>query len=220
MTENVILDNDLFIILAGADLLEDWLVACNISSENVYVLPTLPLILRRGRGQLCRSHCNHVIEVAKLQVSRYKVLPVIENERLAYFENIDGVDIGEQYIYAHLLSDNFIFAGTNDKKSINAVCRQKSVAQRLGKKIVCMEQCLSALIQYKGWGEINDKIAKLIEFESSEGKRIDLRLSCVFSQITPSESSTCEALRSFMNSLAEQCGDVLYPEWQSLGHSE
>lgn len=216
MAKNVTLDNDLFVILAGANLLESWLEVCGVPHENVFVLPALSRILQRGKGGLCRSHCSNVIELAKAQVGKYKTLPVVDNDKLAYFENIPDVDIGEQQIFAHVISEDFIFAGTNDKKSIRAVCNHLPASAILGQKIVCLEQCICSLIQSYGWSKVNAAITRLIVKERSEGKRIDNRLLCLFSETTPSEMHTKDALESFLTPLAKECAAVLYPEWMQL----
>lgn len=216
MANNVILDNDLFVILAGADLLDAWIEICSISSDSVFVLPSLPRILQRGKGKLCQNHSSFVIKAARLQVEKYKTLPLIEAEKIEIFENIEKIDIGERQIYAHLLSEDYILAGTNDKKSIQALHEHPRVAQLIDRKIVCLEQCLCALIKHKGWSVVNQKILRLIQNEQLEGKKIDSRLSCIFSQYKPGEDNTRDALISFMTPLIELYGDVLYPNWRDI----
>lgn len=216
MARNVILDNDLFVILAGAHLLEPWLESFRISRDRVYVLPSLPRMLERRKGALCRSHCEAVLKSAEEQVKNYKMLPVANNDILDYFAGIPNVDIGEQQIFAQLVTDEFLFAGTNDKKSIRAVCSKPEIAEMLGKKIVCMEQCLCALIRCRGWKMVNDAIVQLKEKEEAVGQRVDNRLNCIFSQRVSGENQIKDALNSFMTPLVAECGNVLFPEWLSL----
>lgn len=214
MMDKIILDNDLFVILAGADLLDDWLTAIDISHESVYVLPELVPILKKGKSRICKAHCPYVIEASLAQVIKCKTLSVVDDEAVSSFEGVKDIDIGEQKIFAHLISGDYIFAGTNDKRSIKAVCSNEQLSQILEKRMVCLEQCLYALLQYKGWEAVNAAVAKLIQRESDAGHTVDSRLRCLFPQHGQNEQETKEAWCSNMRVLSEQYGAVLFPEWQ------
>lgn len=218
MARKVIVDNDLLVILAGAGLFEDWLEACGISLADVHILASLQKMLTRRKGQLCKNHCQGTLDAAQRIADKLTPLPVADNELVAAFNNVADIDIGEQQIYAHLVTGDYIFAGTNDKKSIRALAANCELSSKVGNKIICLEQAICALLEHKGWEYVSAAIFKMFEQETKADKRPDARLICIFSPHSPSESNTHEALKSTLRQLLRECGSVLYPGWRGPGN--
>lgn len=214
MDKKVIVDNDLFVILAGAGLFEDWLAACKISFADVHILPPLQKMLCKRKGKLSRNHCRETLDAAQLIAERLTPLPVADNDALAVFNGIPGIDIGEQQIFAHLATRDFIFAGTNDKRSIRALAAKSDLSAMVGNKIICLEQAICALIDHKGWAAVNAAVSAMFKREKLAGKNPDTSLQCIFSQYAPSEQNTREALNSGLRQLLTGCSAVLHPEWR------
>lgn len=214
MAEKVIVDNDLFVILAGAGLFEDWLAACKVSLADVHILPSLRKMLSKRNGKLSRNHCQETLDAAQRIADKLTPLPMADNDALAAFNRIPDIDIGEQQIFAHLVTSDYIFAGTNDKKSIRALAANSELSARVGNKIICLEQAICALIAHKGWAAVNAAVSSLFVREKQSGKNPDTRLQCIFSQYAPSEQNTQDALNSALHELVTECSTVLHPDWR------
>lgn len=196
MEGNIILDNDFFVILAGANLLENWMEAIGATYEQIFLLESLGFILKKN-SRLSKKHSPRIIEQAKRRSAYCQRLPEADNRILQQFAGIDGIDPGEQQIFAHLATGNFRYAATNDKKSLIILIARQDLTALVSKKIICLEQAIHTLLQHNKWETINEKIQQMRICEKETSHDIDARLSCIFSESTPSEKNTLEAIISY-----------------------
>lgn len=210
MADNIILDVDIFTILCGAELLEYWMDAMGVTCNQVYLLPSLKYMLKKSNSRLSRNHSAIVIDKAKQKYANFQPLPnTADSTILSAFDDIEGIDQGEKLIFAHLVSGQYRYAATNDKRAIAALAKLKTFRSRLSGKIICLEQALGTLLLCHPWAAINKGIQQMRSIERNAGHQIDKRLESIFSESSPGKENTIEAVRSYCQGLEKQYSPFL-----------
>ncbi len=212
MHPRLVIDNDIFVILCAADLLDLWLDSEKYATSDVYILPTLRHMLRTEHCGMCRSHARVILRDALQKTEKYQRVPVqTDSSLLDKFSSVTEIDVGEAQIFTFMVHHDAMFAATNDKRSLTALCAQAELASRLNGRFYCMEVIMERLLVKFGWNVLKLKIDAMRHREQNEGHRIDKRLDTLFSPRFHDASSTREGLRSFLNDIYQKFGSLLVP---------
>ena len=157
-------DNDIIQKLAACDLLTDAWEAFGIAINDVYVLPSA-----KHKFGLTKKHDwaekRYGIDVLSRMSSFFSQvneidfeLPAADLEMLA---NVEGIDAGEAVLFAAAAHLQDCWLATGDKRSLwflasEAVCR--SIAERLGGRVVCWEQIVLRAVQHFGFEEVEQRV--------------------------------------------------------------
>ncbi len=216
MHPRLVIDNDIFVILCAADLLDLWLDSENYANSDVYILPTLCHMLRKESGRMCRSHARIILSDALQQTEKYRPVPEqTDLSLLDKFLSVTEIDVGEAQIFTFMVHQDAMFAATNDKRSLTALCAQAELASQLNGRFYCLEVIIERLSVKIGWDMLKSKIDTMRCKEQNEGHRIDKRLDTLFSPRLHDASSAKEGLRSFLNDIYQKFGSLLVPRLHS-----
>ena len=165
-------DNDVILKLAACDLLDDTLAVLNISTDNVYVLPTAKFVLAhaiQAYSSVVSARVTQFLE--SVQTIDWEISP----EEVLLFQDTLGIDAGEAILYSATGAlQNFIVA-TGDKVSLKALAKESAcqhIAARLAGRVICLEQIIQLCIGRAGFDTIKSKIVP--------ARRCDKALKAIF----------------------------------------
>lgn len=200
----LLLDTDLFVLMAGANLIVPALDALGCEAENTRRLDALPHMLRKGR--LTRQYPKGVLEKAAAwceRIGSVEKRPSVKLEKLL----IEHVDPGEAQLLATVaeLKDGLI--ATGDKRACEAVATAPSLSEirsRLVGKVLCLESILALLVESVGF----DAVANALVPVRASNRTLRLLL--------PESSATDEdhfraGLASYLEDMKRRAGALLFP---------
>lgn len=153
----VLADNDLILKLAQCDLLKDLHVLLELENPTrIFVLPTarFQLIPKSEQKALNKAGSAVVLEAIKLFLQQASELPQINDETLLNsLEGIEGIDDGEQLLFASMAENDVSVLATGDKRALKAVIANQqqltAVYASLCDRVLTFESALLlALVQF------------------------------------------------------------------------
>lgn len=204
MSNRLLLDNDIFLLLSGAGLLEESVAALGFSIAEARRLDSLKHMLRKPARALSR-YSEEILARAANDCSRVAALDEEPNEQMlelfgAHATNVHG---GEAVLLALTASHGDYYFGTNDKTALRAVAREAGLAalrERVAGRIICLEIVVKRLIERMGAEELATRLAPVLRFDS--------RLHCIFSPAQSGHPEDCSiAVESFLSDLRRELGE-------------
>lgn len=208
MSRCLLIDNDAFLLLAGASLLEEAVTEAGFTLVESRRLRTLEFMLRRPARALQKYPAEVISRAleACARVSHLEQEPSLET--LAAFEQVSGVDDGEAVLYGIVAENEFHFLASNDKTAMRAIACTPELAATRGRaagRVICLEWLVKRLIGTHG--------AELISERFMRNVNLDKRLDAILSPATAGRPQDCAlAAESFLDALRRELGeDFLHP---------
>jgi hypothetical protein len=203
----LLIDNDAFVLLAGASLLDEAITLAGFSPPDARRLRSLEFMLRKG-ARAFQKYPAEVINRALEDCVRIKPLEEVPSrEAQSAFEQAIGVDEGEAVLYGVVAEHQFHFLASNDKTAMRAVAGSPQLAQIRGQvagRIVCMEWLLGKFLATLGPEVTAQRFTQLIATEK--------RLGAILSPAATGRPEDClVAAESFLSGLRRDLGqDFLF----------
>ena len=198
----LLIDNDAFILLAGAGYLQTGIEALGFTLEDSRRLAPLEFMLRKPAKCLLRyspEARNRALEQCD------RVLGLKEGPSstiLAQFAEVSDMDDGEAVLYGLAAEQPCCYLASNDKRAMLAVAtdaRLATVRAAVAGKVICVETVTQLLIAADGAGVVADRFGG--------EKCTDKRLASILSPATNGRPEDCLAgLDSFIEGLRRRLG--------------
>lgn len=204
MPERILLiDSDIFILLAGADILEKAIGLLGFKMENLRRLPALRHQLQRGKS-IRQKYPKPVLDKALEWCDRVKpfVDRPADDDLQQALANVQRIDPGEAVMLGLLAEQEVFLLASGDKASMRALAQTPELAdlkKAVSGRVICLETILRVLL---GKHEA-PMVAR--SFAALRGANTTIRV--VFSQgeLTPMESCL-EAIESYLKDLVKDVG--------------
>ncbi len=190
MRKIVLADNDIIHKLACCDLLTALLQWLDVPPTEIWVLPSMPHMLRRKlKANVCA--------IAALD-EFLKSVALIPDADITTLEQFPELDVGERQMLAVLLNtpevDQLITGDKRALKLMGAICaNDKAINARLiAAKVACLESIMLGLIGQLGFSAVNAKVVA--------GRPSDGVLSMSFGA-QRNEAHAREALNSYLDAV-------------------
>ncbi|MBX3732241.1 MAG: hypothetical protein KF791_06565 [Verrucomicrobiae bacterium] len=203
----LLIDNDAFILLAGAGYLQTGVEVLGFAFEDARRLDSLEFMLRKQAKCLLK----YFAEVRNRALEQCSRVPGL-NERpavtvLAQFAEVPNMDDGEALLYGLAAELPLHYLASNDKQAMVAVAtdpRLTAIRAAVAGKVICVEAVTRLLIAADGAGAVAERFGGL--------NCSDKRLASILSPATTGRPEDClTAADSNLESLRRQLGtDFLF----------
>jgi hypothetical protein len=202
-TRRLLIDNDAFVLLAGAGLLEDAIARAGFLVKESRRLASLEFMLRKP----AKAFQKYPAEVISRALEACARVPKLEEAptaaALESFARVVGVNDGEAVFLGLMMERQFHFLASNDKTAMKAVAtdpKLKDVRKQVAGRIYCMELLLEKLIASKGPEVVAQRFAPLMTMEK--------RICTILSPANTGRPQDCQdAVKSFLAGLRRDFGD-------------
>ncbi|ANB74923.1 hypothetical protein AYM40_20960 [Paraburkholderia phytofirmans OLGA172] len=203
----VLIDNDALLKLARYDLLAPTLEVLGVQPHAVEVLVAAPYVLLPGKERLKR--CKDEDSARRIEaflggVGRIDA-QTADADLLDTLTGQPNIDAGEALLLASAATHVDTLIVTGDKRALAALCTDDSLAivrDALDGRVVTLE-ILFAMLSSNGLKAVQDKVRLKPD--------VDKALTYAFGVSAPADpQSVFEALRSYIGSLREATGQLLY----------
>jgi len=198
MEERLLLvDSDIFILLAGAGMLDRAIELFGFSRSTTRRLEALPYQLRKweASGSYPRHVCNAALQQCRA-VAALTEQPMGLNA-VSRLLDVKGIHSGEAVLYALLMERPSYYLASGDKRGMVAVATAPELADirsAVAGRIICLEAVLGMLIREDGPDAVKAAFVPLCTCNKS--------LTVFFS-----ETDCLEAVHSYFNDLVRQTGE-------------
>jgi hypothetical protein len=197
----LLIDNDVFILLAGSELLEEAARILGLDLAEARRLQSLPFIVRRNqaRGRLPAA-------VADAVLSMCARIPVLDEEpeieRLQALSDVQAIDPGEAVLFAVLAQQPVSLLITNDKRAVQTLAitpKLEVVRVAVAGRIITLETLLLALLERQTTLDLATALAPVLP--------LDTMLRVAFSEHSVTHPNQCrEALEAYRAALEAVVG--------------
>lgn len=200
----LLLDNDAFILLAGAGVLRETVEMLGFAFNDARRLPTLIHMLRKPSRSL-QGYPKDVLQRALEDCDRVPALEdVPTTETVGVFaESAADVQDGEALLLGVAAEHSLYLLASNDKRAMRGVATDaalKSIRDAVAGRIICMEAIVKKTIMTHGPVVAAEKLKML-------GK-LDKRIGIILSPASSGRAEDCiEAAQSFLNGLNAELGE-------------
>ena len=204
----LLMDSDIFVLLAGAGLLDRAITALGFSVEKVRRLAALPHQLRKGRSFRQRFPGP----IRSLALAECQRVAAIENrpdddDALARLIAIDDIDEGEALLLALTAESDVCYLASGDKRALVALATRDAVQkirQAVAGRIISLEIVLEALVEAEGAANVGPALASI--------RAANTTINVLFGHQTDfDQQDRLRAIASYRDDLIRQVGeDFLY----------
>ncbi len=186
----VLADNDIVHKLACCDLLSEFMEWLNAPPAEIWVLPSMPFVLRKK----LKNNASALVCLESFLL-KVKPIPQAQPDSLKRFSQLD---VGEGQMLAVLVDDSSIsHLVTGDKRALKLIgliaCTDTALNNRLGAtQIDCLESIMLGMIDQFGFAKVNAKV--------NLGVDSDTVLKIIFGQ-NRTQTATRDALISYLNDI-------------------
>lgn len=175
----LLIDNDIFIILAGANLLTPAVSLLGFELTSIRHLKALPYMIRgrKRRNEFSATVIERVVQACK-------DTPVLtENPSISFEQELTDVvniDAGEAVLYALLAEHPFYLLTSNDKRAMRTLVTEKSlqhIQASIAGRVVCLETLMLKMVEHYGVEEIGTKLAPVLS--NNQVLRIAFSPGCI-----------------------------------------
>lgn len=196
----LLIDNDIFILLAGSNLLIPAISILGFELTDVWRLEPLPHIVRKKKSPVLSP------KVADQVIQFCNEVPVVSDEPSAIFlEQLAAgadIDAGEAVLYALLAAQPSYLLASNDKRAMRSIATLDSlqtIRSLVAGRIVCLESLLIKLVKLYKVETIGKELEPVLP--------IDTFLRVAFSQNCIANPDEClNALHSYQERLVREVG--------------
>lgn len=199
----LLIDSDVFVLLAASGLLDRVLSALGCSRAEARRLDALPHMARKNKKWKAKYDAQTLAKVEAEAITIPAITDQLTAETMALLKEVDGIDYGEAVLYGLLFEQDVMYLASNDKRAMRAVCSSvalKDLRDGVAGRIVCLESILAAILPTDGVPQTADKLAPILH--------ADTMLQVVFTRhnIDHPESALA-AVRSYLDALKRELGD-------------
>jgi len=159
-------DNDIILKLAQCDLIDLLPEILGSSCEEIFVSPTAKYQLLPKKSEKALKKCGNEQSLKRLTffLNRVTVLSeeLIDLSLLVTLNNIDGIDSGEDWLFAAAVEMKASFLFTGDKRALKALLAHKNeipqVVSKLENKVVTFESIILLAIKHLGFAVVKQKL--------------------------------------------------------------
>ena len=200
----LLLDNDAFILLAGASLLREAINLLGFEFAEARRLPALLYMLRkpaRAFQKYPREVLSRALEECDL-VAELEEAPTLETQTF-FAGGVQGVDAGEAVLFGLTAEHSLYYMASNDKTAMRAVAKEarlKEIRQAVAGRVICMETVTRKMIQSLGPTIIAQRFGGVLAS--------DKRLATILSPANSDRPQDCLlAVESFLGGLRHDLGN-------------
>ena len=204
MSKRLLLDNDIFLLLSGAGLLDETIGALGFTLAEARRLDALAHMLRK-RARALSKYSEEILTRAADDCTRVAVIDEEPDGKMMELFTAHGAQVhgGEAVLLSLAASHETYLLGTNDKTALRAVASEPGLSalrERVAGRIVCLEIVMQRLIERLGTEELARRIAPVLRFEP--------RLFAIFSPVQSGRPEDCPiAVESFLAGLRRELGE-------------
>lgn len=201
---HLLIDNDLFVLLAGANLLDAALEVFGFDRSRVEILPALPHMVRKGkRFQQLKSTGLQDLVLAACATVKTVASPAIEiQERLSACTDVDP---GEVVLFGRLVESATMLLASGDRRAILVVGANPSIRDLRSSiigRVACLEIVLQRLVRQFGAERIAEAFQVFPDHKS---------LQIFFSPLNSTNQEACLAsIDSYLRDLNRTVGDDFF----------
>lgn len=202
----LLIDNDIFILLAGADLLEEAVTALGFTLADSYRLAALPFVVSGKKPPLPVE----VVEQVRQQCEQVNVLNERpSNELLQMLVATPSVDAGEAVLYALLAEQPSALLTSGDKRAMRTIAQTPAVATirtAIAGRVISLEALFLRLVKKHSVAMVGAGLPPVLP--------LNTMLRIAFSPNNISQPAECiRALNSYQQALANEVGaDFLWQD--------
>ncbi len=198
----LLLDSDIFILHAGADLLPELVAAAGFDLSEARRLAALPHMLRKGR--MSKRHPSGVVTKAQEWCTRIRSIDEVPSPHLVdLLAAMPGIDEGETYLFS-LAAERRSIVATGDKRACVALATaDRQIAEPLQGKIICLETALLLLLDQVGYATLAKGFTPAMAYNQT------LRVLLSQGEQTPEEHFR-GALASYYAAVERDVGTLLF----------
>ncbi len=150
----LVIDSDLFILLAGSDLLMPTLGLLGIQPADAQRLPALEYQLQRssrwtwaypeGVRQLALTACRRIPPLTERPTSDATLQQLIA---------VEAIDEGEALVFALMIEQRGLYLASGDKRAMRALAaapQLRQVRDGIAGRVLCLESILRLLVERQG----------------------------------------------------------------------
>lgn len=213
-------DNDVLLKLAACDLLEEAVFVLGSTRSEVYVLPTAKYKIGHDRQKRLQGNYGSggVARTLEFIETVQEIASASDPEERDLLLAIDGIDAGEEVLFAATRGLDFYLVATGDKRSLRALALSSScqpIYERMSGHIVCLEQIIARLIPHLGFEEVRSRVVPAVR-----SGNCDTSLKSAFgSGLQTTEDNVRRSISSRIVSLRSEVGELLIPDndWITSG---
>jgi hypothetical protein len=204
MSKRLLLDNDIFLLLSGAGLLDETIGALGFTLAEARRLDALAHMLRK-RARALSKYSEEILTRAADDCTRVAVIDEEPDGQMMELFTAHGAQVhgGEAVLLSLTASHETYLLGTNDKTALRAVASEPGLSalrERVAGRIVCLEIVMQRLIELLGTEELARRITPVLRFEP--------RLFAIFSPVQSGRPEDCPiAVESFLAGLRRELGE-------------
>lgn len=193
----LLLDVDAVCKLGNWQLLNELPNLTGVAPKNMMTVGSLIHRAKRSAEKLDKrlfvneaSACN-VVEFLQCTSALHEPTP----ERLAIFQDMADIDVGEAILFSVLLQYSGYNVVTGDKRSIRALTAvPKDIREALAGRVICLEQIMVKALSILGLARLQERVCP--------HRDIDRSISNVMgSRCDADEAAVVEGLNSYINEL-------------------
>ncbi|MCE7984950.1 MAG: hypothetical protein DYG89_27570 [Caldilinea sp. CFX5] len=195
------IDNDIFILVAGAGLLEEAVTALGFTFADVYRLEALPFVVSSGKRQ--SRFPVEVVESVLQQCQQVNVLRERPSDALLQmFVATPAVDAGEAVLYALVAEQPSAFLTSGDKRAMRAIAQEptlSAIRTAVAGRVICLEALLLKLIKARSVATVGAALTPVLP--------LNTMLRAVFTSNSIAQPTECiQALTSYQQMLRKEVG--------------
>ena len=205
----LLIDTDLFLLLASANLLVDLAECLGIPPENIRRLPALEYQIKSKSKRLIQN--IPAVELTRLQSAIAATVAwteIPEDALLLERLKVDNIDDGEAELFATLYEHPVYLLGSGDKRALIALGSTPElvdVRTALKGRILSLETALILLVRKFGATHVGSKLQPL----AAKHNTIYILFG---TKTTFDDSEAIRQIRSYLDHLVTQIGHpLLYP---------
>jgi hypothetical protein len=201
----IFLDSDLFVLHAGAGLLEEFITSTGCALSGARRLEPLPQMLKRG--PMVRAYPEGVRQRAEAWCSVVRAVDRAPSpSTLDQLLSVAEIDPGEALLFAAAAEADSALVATGDRRAcaaLNAARGLDDVRAQLKGRVICLETSLQLLLERVGYLALVESLSAVRECNQT------LRVLLPQGEATP-ERAFREGLESYARELASQIGDLRF----------
>jgi len=215
----MLVDSDIFIILAAAGVLETAASLLEFEPEDIRRLPALENQLTRGRA--FRKNYPRQIRQAALRACSC-IRPIEQRpsdpRTLDQLAAVSDIDLGEALLYALAAERPAYILASGDKRAMRALARDtrlKNIRDALAGRLLCLEAAVAMLVRRGDITALAKAFAPLCS--------VNAVLRVAFSRGAATTTKQClQALRTYLEELESEVGSdlLLIPRGKGHGSKE
>ena len=203
-SRRLLFDTDLFVLLAGAGLLDELIHAIGFEVDEARRLQPLPFMLKQG--SLVRRYPSGILQQAAAWCERIPaVRRMPDPDLLGQLTAVQDMDPGEALLLARAAELDGALVASGDKRACLGLIRavDRRIATRLQGKWICLEAALVALLNHLDFALLASRLTSVRAHHQT--------LRVLLSQGNATDKDSFRAgLHAYWRDLSDRTGELLW----------